>query len=80
MGSHVINTWAQTQSVIALTAVAAEYYGMVKGASYFLGILSLVSDLGMEWGPQAINIFTESSASKGIVSRRGLGKIRHIAV
>ena len=77
---HVVKTWAQTQSVFALLSGEAEYYGMVKGASYFLGIRSLASDLGMEWGQPAIEIFTDSSAARGIAIRRGLGKVRHIAV
>ena len=34
LGNHVIKTWAHTQSVIALSSGEAEYYGMVKGASY----------------------------------------------
>ena len=53
---------------------------MVKGASYHLGIRSLASDLGLEWGQRAIEVFTDSSAAKGIVSRMGLGKVRHFAV
>ena len=38
LGNHVIKTWSHTQSVIALSSGEAEYYGMVKGASYALGM------------------------------------------
>ena len=58
----------------------AEYYGMVKGASYSLGIKSMASDLGIRWDPASVDMFTDWSAAKGIASRRGLGKVRHIAV
>ena len=37
-GKHVINTWSHTQAVIALSSGEVEYYGMLKGASYGLGI------------------------------------------
>ena len=52
MGTH-------TQVVIALSSGEAEYSGMVKGASYSLGIKSLASNLGLEWGQQAIEICTD---------------------
>ena len=40
----------------------------------------MASDLGIEWGSPSIELSTDSSAAKGIASRRGLGKVRHIAV
>ena len=58
----------------------AEYYGMVKGASYSLGMRSLASDLVIKSDQMTIEMFTDSSAARGIASRRGLGKVRHIAV
>ena len=77
MGSHVIKTWSSTQTVIALSSGEAEYYGMVKGASVALGIKSMLQDLGYSI---KIRLRTDASAAKGIASRRGLGKIRHIEV
>ena len=53
----------------------AEYYGMVKGASNGLGVVAMLADLGINL---TINLNTDSSAAKGIASRRGLGKVRHI--
>ena len=80
LGNHVVKTWAHTQSVIALSSGEAEYYGMVKGASYSLGTRSLASDLGISSDQMSIEIFTDSSAARGIASRRGLGKVRLAAV
>ena len=74
-GRHAIKTWATTQATIALSSGEAEYYGVVKGASALLGALSLCKDLGV---PMQGRIHTDSSAAKGIASRRGLGKTRHI--
>ena len=77
VGEHAIRHWSSTQSVIALSSGEAEYYGMVKGASMALGIRSILADLGVEL---QIRIRTDASAAKGIATRRGLGKVRHIEV
>jgi len=77
IGDHVIKSWSNTQSVIALSSGEAEYYGMVKGASMALGIRSMLADLGVSL---QIRLRTDASAAKGIATRRGLGKVRHIEV
>ena len=74
-GWHSIKTWSATQPVIALSSGEAEYYGMVKGAGNTMGIASMFRDMGVQY---SITLFTDSSAAKGISSRRGLGKVRHI--
>ena len=63
--------------MIALSSGEAEYYGMVKGASFTLGTQSLLADLGIS---SDIHMYTDSSAAKGIASRKGIGKVRHIEV
>ena len=77
LGKHLVKSWSNTQSVIALSPGEAEYYGMVKGGSVGLGIKALLADLGVKRG---IKLKTDASAAKGIASRRGLGKVRHIEV
>ncbi len=47
------------------------------GGSVGLGIKALLADLGVKRG---IKLKTDASAAKGIASRRGLGKVRHIEV
>ena len=42
-----------------------------------MGIRSMMSDLGIDFG---IKVKTDSTAAKGIASRSGLGKVRHIEV
>ena len=74
-GSHCIKTWSSSQQVIALSSGEAEYYGMVKGASNALGLRSMLEDVGVGVG---VNLSTDSSAAKGIASRRGLGRVRHV--
>ena len=75
LGHHVIKGWSSTQSVVALSSGEAEYYGLVKGATIAVGVQSMLSDFGIECG---IVMCTDASAAKGIASRRGLGKVRHI--
>ena len=74
-GCHGIKAWSATQQVIALSSGEAEYYGMVKGAGNALGLSGVLQDLGI---CLPIILYTDSSAAKGISSRRGLGKVRHI--
>merc|ERR1711873_396536 len=74
---HLIEGWSSTQAVIALSSGEAEYYGIVKGSSVGLGARSLLSDLGCS---VRVVVFTDSSAAKGMASRKGLGKVRHVEV
>ena len=77
IGGHMIKGWSITQGVIALSSGEAEYYRIVKGSSVGMGIQSVISDLGIHY---KLQVLTDSSAAKGIASRRGLGKVRHIEV
>ena len=77
IGKHPIKSWATTQGVIALSSGEAEFYSIVKGASISMGLANLLLDLGVK---MKIQIKTDASAAKGIASRRGVGKIRHIEV
>ena len=74
-GCHAVKTWSATQQVIALSSGEAEYYGMVKGAGNALGLAGVFLDMDIK---HEIVLYTDSSAAKGISSRRGLGKLRHV--
>ena len=78
-GSHVIRSWSTNQAVIALSSGEAEYYAMVKATSQAIGIKNMMRDLGEEI-EEPISIKTDASAAIGIVSRIGVGKVRHIEV
>ncbi len=73
MGGHVLRAWSSTQAVVALSSGEAEYYALIKGASLALGMRSLAADMGIF---MAIDLFSDSSAARGVASRRGLGGIR----
>ena len=53
------------------------YYGIVKASSVGLGVKAMMADLGFDLD---LEVLTDASAAKGIASRRGLGKTRHVAV
>merc|ERR1711973_531261 len=77
IGEHVVKSWSTTQAVIALSSGEAEYYGIVKGSSVGLGARSVLRDLGCS---VRICVMTDSSAAKGMASRKGLGKVRPVEV
>ena len=76
-GKHLIKSWSATQTVVALSSGEAEYYGLVKASSVALGVRAVMEDLGVE---AKIKVHTDASAAKGIASRRGAGKVKHIEV
>ena len=77
IGSHLIKSWSATQTVVALSSGEAELSGLVKGAAQAMGLRSVADDLGMKW---SIVLHSDATAAIGICRRRGLGKIRHLAV
>ena len=72
LGDHLIKNWATTQTVVAISSGEAEYYGMTKGACEGLVVIRLMEDLGGL--RMQIVLETDSSAAKGIASRKGVGK------
>ena len=77
LGHRMVKAWCGTQAIVALSSGEAEYYGVVKGGSIGIGLRSMLEDFGIK---VTIRINTDASAAKGIANRRGLGKVRHIAV
>ena len=76
-GSHPVKHWSQTQSTVALSSGEAELTGICKAASICLGLQSVARDLGFEWH---LKIHSDATAAIGICNRKGLGRIRHLAV
>ena len=77
LGDHVVKSWSSTQSVIALSTGEAELYALNKTAAQSLGLQSLLMDLGVEL---SVRLHTDATTGRAIATRRGLGKVRHIAV
>jgi hypothetical protein len=75
VGRHLIKTWSSTQASVALSSGEAEFYGVVKAAGAGLGYQALMRDFGVD---APVVVFTDSTATIGISSRQGLGKLRHL--
>ena len=77
IGGHLLKVWSVTQTTVALSSGEAELSGIVRGASQALGLQSVAADLGIKLD---VAVHTDSTAAIGMCRRRGLGKIRHLAV
>ena len=77
LGSHILKTWSKTQAVIAKSSGEAELFGVVRGSTEGLGVITLGADMGMTLGAR---VHVDANAAKGIVEREGLGKVRHVEV
>ena len=75
LGRHSIFAASSTQTIFCLSSGEAEFYGVVRCACRTLGLKSHLSDLSLEVKAE---LATDSSACKGLCSRRGAGKVRHI--
>ena len=78
IGRHCVRTWSSTQSAIALSSAEAEFYAMVDAVIRAKGMLNLLAELGLSSISPVAEVFTDSSAAKSFVSKRGLGKMRHL--
>ena len=76
-GSHLLQCYSSTQPTVALSSGETELGGICRGASKALGLQSVAQDLGIAL---SVDVLTDAAAAIGICRRRGLGKIRHLAV
>ena len=52
-------------------------YACVRGVSLGVGMQSLLNDFGID---VPVHVFSDSSAARGTIEKRGLGKSKHIAI
>ena len=77
LGKHVIGHWSRTQANVALSSGEAELNAALKGGCESLHVRSIGRDWGKEY---KLRLWGDSSASKGILQRRGFGKMKHLSV
>ena len=73
-GGHCLETLTKKQQVVSLSSAESELYAAVKTG---LGVQSVAKDLGISC---RLNLHLDASATMCLVSRRGLGKARHVDV
>ena len=76
-GDHFLKLSSTTQGVFSFSSAEAEWFAMVKTGCLGIGTQSACKDFGVDVG---IHLHTDSSAAKGIGSRRGVGKVRQLDV
>ena len=67
-----------TRGAIALSTAEAELYAMVDGVLKMKGMKSMSVELGLASSDDVIELQVDSAAGKSFISRRGLGKMRHV--
>ena len=77
VGKHFVKTWSKTIPVLCLSSGEAELMSIVRGSTEALGLPALYKDIGLEVG---LHMRSDATAAIGIVSRLGLGRVRHLAV
>ena len=75
LGHSTVKHGSNLQSTTALSSGESEYYALVKASKEALGLQSLLRDWGLDL---PVEVSSDSSAARGHVARRGLGKMRHI--
>ena len=76
-GSHLLKTWATTQTMVALSSGEAELHASVCGLVRALELRHLLEDLTGE--AKQMRHFVDSSACKAILMRRGAGAVKHLS-
>ena len=79
LGSHCIKTWSSTQGAVALSSAEAEFYAMIEAVIRAKGVVSIMKEIGFQVTDH-IQLFTDSNAAKSFVSRKGLGKMKHLEI
>lgn len=76
IGDHCITSWWSAQTTLALSSGTSEYYALVTGVSISVGIKALLEGLEVS---VRIRLLTDASTGSAKASRKGIGKIRHLA-
>lgn len=76
-GGCVVKTWARLQGSVSLSSSEAEYYSMVSGVCEALGLQSFLLELGETI---EIEVRTDSLSARDSVEKRGLLRVRHLAI
>ncbi|CAE6969798.1 unnamed protein product [Symbiodinium sp. CCMP2592] len=77
-GKHLIDASCAKQSVIALSSGEAEFYALVRGAAAGLLTAQIWERIGFKG--LKLTLRTDSSAAKGIATRKGSGKVKHLSM
>lgn len=75
LGGHLLETPPSRQQIESLSSAESEFCGITRAAAAGLQIRELLAGVSM---PSRLQVFSDSSAARGIVSRSGSGRAKHI--
>ena len=73
-----MDTSCAKQSVVALSSGKAEFYAMTRGAANGLMSKHILEEIGYE--KIKLVLRTDSTAAKGIATRKGVGKVKRLSL
>ena len=76
-GGCCIKSYSKGQGVVSLSSGESKYYALVSSASSLLGEVSTAKDWGLQTESE---VYMDASAGIATVSRRGLGKAKHVDI
>ena len=76
-GSHVLAFWSSTQTLVALSSAEAELNGLAKCIGQSLHLKSALHEMRQ---PTRLLVHTDASAARGILLRKGPGKLKHLQI
>ena len=72
----MLHSSSRTQEIVSLSSAESEMYAAASGACdsvLIVGILKWMFDAFFQ-----IHLYLDSAAARGIINRRGVGKVRHL--
>ena len=75
VNGQLIDGWSTVQQTVALSSGESELNGICNGAARGLWTKALLTSMQFEF---KLRVSTDSSAAKGITSRLGTGRVRHL--
>lgn len=75
LGTHALETWRNTQTLVALSLGESEFYAALEASVEGLGVIAMLKDLGYDVKGEVLG---DASAALGIIRRRGLSRTRRI--
>ena len=76
-GKHLIKAWTKQQSIVATSTAEAELYAGNHAATESMGVQAFAKNLSTV---VPIRLHTDSSAALPTMTRKGLGKAKHIEI
>ena len=82
LGTHCLESWSVTQKLIALSSAESEFYAMGSGCARGITVKNVLTEIANAEMPDTVvkmEVHTDSTAARGMLHRKGVGRVRHLA-